>query len=294
MLEPLTRRDLLAQGRTVREIAAAVHDGELIRARRNQYLPRSAPVELVQAVRIGGPLACLSELRARGIWVIDDGRLHVHLPANASRLRDPDDRSASFLARSGVRLHWRDLRDPVHAGRGHVSVVDALLQASRCLPADHLLASLDSAARLGLLRRRHLLEQDAVVGPLLCRVDTSAASGLETIVRELARRLGFRVASQVPIDGVGWVDLVIEEWIVVETDGSSFHRGDAARRDYRRDAAIAATGKTPLRFSYAQVVHEPSAVARSLIGAVAAHRRVRNSGQKVRIAQRRAASAGLA
>jgi very-short-patch-repair endonuclease len=296
VLDPITRSQLLARGMTVRGIAAAVHHGDLIRTRRDRYLPPSAPPDLIAATRVGGRLACLSELRARGVWVAGDDGVHVHLAPNASRLRDPRDRRRRFVPQPGVRLHWTDLVDDHHGSPGHVSVVDALLQASRCQPRRLFQASLDSAARAGLLRGRArlLLARDHVVGPLLRRVDSAAGSGLETIVRELARDLGFTVRTQVPIDGAGFVDLVVEDWIVVECDGLDFHTGAAVSRDRRRDAAVVATGRTALRFVYAQVVYDLPSVARSLIAAVAMHRGVRNSGRKARRALVRAGSGGLA
>jgi very-short-patch-repair endonuclease len=295
MLEPRTRRELLTEGRTGREIAAAVHRGELIRARRGHYLPSTAPPALIAAVRVGGRLACVSELRSRGIWVVDDQRVHVHVSPHASRLRDPTDRGRPHSPDAGARTHWQDLRDPTRASAGHVSVADALLQSAGCLPARLLAASLDSALRAGLsLAAQRILMIDPVLRGLLAHADSSAGSGLETIVRELARDLGFVVRTQVPIDGVGFVDVVIEDRIVVEADGLAFHSGAAVARDRRRDAAIVATGRTVLRFGYPQIVGEPETVARSLIAAVASHRGVRNSGRKAQIARRRARRAGLA
>ena len=296
MLEPRTRRELLAEGRTGREIAAAVHRGELIRARRGHYLPSAAPASLIAAVRVGGRLACVSELRSRGIWVVDDDqRVHVHVPSNASRLRDPADRGRPLSPDAGARTHWQDLRDPARASPGHVSMVDALLQSVGCLPARLLAASVDSALRAGLsLAAQQILMTDPVLRGLLAHADTSAESGLETIVRELARDLRFAVRTQVPIDGVGFVDMVIEDRIVVEADGLAFHSGAAVARDRRRDAAVVASGRTVLRFGYPQIVGEPETVARSLIAAVASHRGIRNSGRKAQIALRRARRAGLA
>jgi len=296
MIDSTTRRGLLSQGYTVRGIAAAVHRGDLIRARRGNYLARDAPADLVAAVRVGGRLTCVNELRARGVWVVDDHRVHIRAAPNASRLRDPGERSRPYRPDGRCRLHWSDPVDDAHARRAHVSTVDALVDAARCLPTPWLRASLDSAVRIGAIGSRglRLLQADPVIHPLLARIDTSAASGLETIARELARHLGFAVRTQFAIDGVGFVDLVVEDWIVVETDGAEFHTGAAFARDRRRDAVVASTGRTPLRFSYAQLVHDPAVVTRALIAAVASHRRVRNSGQKARTAWNRARRAGLA
>ena len=70
--------------------------------------------------------------------------------------------------------------------RAHVSAVDALAGAARCLPTPWFRASLDSAVRIGAIGSRglRLLRHDPVVHPLLAGIDTSAGSGLETIARE--------------------------------------------------------------------------------------------------------------
>ena len=53
--------------------------------------------------------------------------------------------------------------------------------------------------------------------------------------------------------------------LVVETDGLLYHRTPAQQnRALRRDQAHTAAGMTPLRFSHAQVKHEPSYVRAKL------------------------------
>jgi very-short-patch-repair endonuclease len=119
-------------------------------------------------------------------------------------------------------------------------------------------------------------------------VDRRAESGLESIVRVIAHDLGFRVRSQVRIPGIGRVDLVIEDWVAVETDGAAFHDVALSPRDRRRDARLFAIGRSVLRPGYSLIVHDQPAVVRQLIGAVAAHRRVKNSGAIASRARRRA------
>lgn len=87
------------------------------------------------------------------------------------------------------------------------------------------------------------------------------------------------MSAQVKFTGIGVADLVVEEWIVIETDGAEFHDdATVSPRDRRRDARHAAAGRTPLRFRYSQVVYELPTVVAAIIGAVRSHRRVRNSG----------------
>jgi very-short-patch-repair endonuclease len=237
----------------------------------------------VRALRVGGRLTCLSELRRRKIWVLDDGRLHVRVDVSSSRLRSPDDAAVHAIDPASVRVHWHPAGASEVVTSAQVSVIDALAEASRCLERRAWIASVDSAMYEGLLHRSEMGQLAAAASArgrrALPYLDSRAESGLESIVRTIAIDLGFRVRSQVHFPGVGWVDLVIEEWIAVETDGSAFHDVALSPRDRRRDATLAALGLTALRPGYALIVHDPRAVADQLIGAVAQHRRVRNAGQ---------------
>lgn len=106
-----------------------------------------------------------------------------------------------------------------------------------------------------------------------------AESGLESIVRLLAVDLGLSVAIQVRFPRLARADLLIEGWVIVETDGDEFHDEKVTTKDRRRDAALVARGYTVLRFRYAQVVYELESVARAIAAAVGGHRRIRNAGK---------------
>lgn len=285
----ITRSELLENGWSDGKIRRAVRDGRLVRIRLGHFADAVLEEFTGRALRVGGRLACVSELRRRGIWVLDSEVVHVHLSANAGRLRgDP----------RGSRGHWRPLRDPARSNSEHVGLVDALIQAWGCLDELAWIASVDSALHLGLLRPSEL-ELIAAALPRRARVsldltDPAAESGLETIVRVIAVRLGFRVSAQVRMPGVGRIDLMVEDWIAVETDGAAFHDVAVAGRDRRRDALLAATGRSVLRPGYSLVVHDPATVARQLIGAVETHRRVQDSGRLAARARTRLERLGLA
>ena len=172
-----------------------------------------------------------------------------------------------------------------------MGIVDALILASRCLERRAWVASLDSALHSNILRPRQLSTVCASLAqPRRSWVDLAdprAESGLESIARVIAKDLGFRVRSQVRIPGIGRVDLLVEDWIVVETDGSAFHDVALSARDRLRDARLISAGRSVVRPGYSLVVHDPAAVAAELIGAVASHRRVANSGEITRRARRR-------
>ncbi len=219
-----------------------------------------------------------------GIWILVDREVvHVHVASNAARLRDPTGPGARRPDSECV-VHWVPLRMPSLATTDHVSVLDALIQAIGCVPPRAAIAALDSALHLGKIRPRDIRSISAATPQqrrwILGRLDSAAESGLESFVRFLAQELGLRVRTQVWVRGAGRVDVMIEDWIAVETDGDAFHDAATSPKDRRRDAAVAASGRTPLRFRYAQVVFSERAVALAIIGAVRSHRRVRNSGAK--------------
>ena len=69
--------------------------------------------------------------------------------------------------------------------------------------------------------------------------------------------LGVRIQSQMMIDGVGRLDLVVGDRLVVETDGRKWHDGpDAFHRDRTRDLALLRHGYIVILLSYQQVMDE--------------------------------------
>ncbi len=282
-MDHVTTRRLRVDGFSEKQIRTAVARGTLVRLRIGHFARPGADEAAMAAVRAGGALACVSELRYRGVWVLDSPQLHIRVPPNASR-----------LPVAPVHRHW-DGR--AAAGDAHVDMVTALTQAWRCLERRAWIASVDSALHIGALKRSQLAELRAGL-PLAARraldlADARAESGLETIVRVIAVDLGLRVRPQVRVAGVGRIDLIVERWIAVETDGDAFHDQALSARDRRRDARLVALGYAALRPGYSLIVFDQAAVARQLIGAVASHRRVAGSGRIVARARRRAAALGL-
>jgi very-short-patch-repair endonuclease len=272
-------RELVAAGMTRSQIAWAVGAGRLIRIRIGHYCLPGLDEPTIQAIRVGGRLACVSELERLDVWVTHPPVVpHVHLLASASRLRGPGSPVRRLRPEECVP-HWNELGEPPTDAR--VAVHDALRQAMGCLGELDAAASVESAVRLGLarlddLRRRANARERAI----LSRVDGRADSGLETIVREPLRDARLRVEPQYRFAGLGQLDLLVEGFVAVELDGRRFHSGVVAPRDRRRDAVVASHGLTPLRFDYAQVVYDLPSVIRAIAGAVVAHRNVRGSGRR--------------
>ena len=268
-----TRADLRRSGMTERQIAAAVGAGELIRARRDCYLLPGAPDDVVRALRVGGRLTCLSLLRLNGVFVLDDERLHVHVAPDATRMRSPYDRGKRLRPRRAAqtRLHWWA---PTGDGFGAATCVDAITAMAhsvRCQTSRGAIASFDSALNRGLLTLDDLSEVFDLL-PLKYRVlipliDGRAQSGTETLVRLMVLGLGCRVRLQVAFEDVGFVDLLVDDWLVIECDSKEFHSSwEQQVKDRRRDLALARQGFGVLRVTAADVFQRPDDVLAALRG----------------------------
>ena len=273
-----TRAELFAEGLTSRDITRAVQSGELIRARRDRYLPGDTPDAVVRAVRVGGRLTCLSLLQLLEVFVLANSLLHVHLSPNATRLRTPHNRAKRLRpARSPkTRLHWREL--PESAGSAAcVDIVVALAHAVRCQTPRAAVASIDSALNKGVLHADSLSALFDLLPDkyrvLRRLVDGRAQSGPETLVRLMVHGLGCGFDLQVPIDGVGLVDLVVDGWLVIECDSKAFHSDWTQQlKDYRRDLELAKQGYCVLRLTAEDILYQPESVLASLRGVLIGRR----------------------
>lgn len=240
---------LASAGCTRRMLASAVRDGLVLRLRRGWFALPSVPVAERAAVAAGGVLTCASALAARGVWVLAEGPLHVAVPPNAVR-----------ASSRGVLLHWREWPGCGAETSSRDGVRASVLHTVACLPEEEAVMALDSVLDKGLLRHDDLMEL-RMLAPVGRRrafdlVVRGCQSGLETRIRLAAVRLGTRVRAQVEIPGVGRVDNVIGECLVVETDGRAFHSGSfQLEEDYRRTLALLARGFVVMRLSSHQVLH---------------------------------------
>ncbi|KJL41169.1 hypothetical protein RS82_03086 [Microbacterium trichothecenolyticum] len=270
-----TRAEMFHAGMTRRQITALVRAGELIRARRDHYLPADAPDAVVRAVRVGGRLTCLSLLEMLGVFVLENSRLHVHLTPSSSRMRSPHNRKKRLdLSKPhGTRLHWEVLpEDPGNATC--VDIVVALAQAMICQSPRAAVASLDSALNKKLLTEAQVPEVFALVparySALRPLIDGRSQSGPETFVRLILRALGCTFDLQVEFDDVGFVDLVVDGWLVIECDSRQHHSDWAQQlKDYRRDLALARRGYAVLRLTAQDIMHRPDEVMQAIAGLTA-------------------------
>lgn len=84
-----------------------------------------------------------------------------------------------------------------------------------------------------------------------------ADSLLEVLANAHFARAGLRVRRHVWIPGVGEVDFLVEECLVVETDGSTHFEPRSVKKDQRRNNQSIIGGYLVLRYYYEDVVHRP-------------------------------------
>lgn len=225
-------------------------------------------------MRHGGALGCVSVLQAEGLWVLDElPHVHVAMRPNGQSLPHAD---------CGCILHWNDV--PQSGGR--ISLQAALVQALGCVGMEEFFVALESAMRRRMIDRRGLAslrrEVPAEQRWLVDFARWDADSGLESLLRLRLRAHGISLASQVDIPGVGRVDFVLGDRLILEVDGKPGHVGASARhKDLVRDAVAAAHGFETLRFDYALVVHDWPLVEAAILAKVE-----RGLHLRVRIARR--------
>ncbi|TFC92123.1 MULTISPECIES: DUF559 domain-containing protein [Cryobacterium] len=273
---------LNAAGADWRALRAAVETGYLVRARRGHYALPDTDMHILEAVRLGGRLACVSAVANAGIFVLDSAFAHIHLDPTASRLRAPHDRFQQLTSqnRDGVELHWGQLLDPRGGTEFRIGLADALVQGFRCQESSFAIASLENALHQKLLAAHAVAQVFAALPAEFQRlrplIDSRSESGQESVLRLVFLGAGFHVEIQVEIGGVGRVDMIVEGRIVVEADSRQFHEGwEAQARDRTRDCDLAMLGYLSLRVLYRDIIHNPERVIAAVIGLLAATSRYR-------------------
>lgn len=235
----------------------AVQSGELHHVARGWYATARIPRAVVTAVRSGGWVTCESAMRLQGVWALDGDKVHVGLGRHG-RARPV----------TGCVHHWSGVAP---AGYPMDDVLTALDQFTRCAPLVPIVICADSIANRGLAREEEVLAvlQRTAIGRRAAELfDGSSQSGIETIARVALRRRGVRLRSQVRIVGVGHVDLLIGDRLVLELDGQEWHTGDDYEEDRRRDLALVAGGYLVVRVSYRQVTESWSSVESELLAII--------------------------
>jgi very-short-patch-repair endonuclease len=186
--------------------------------------------------------------------------IHISLPQHSGHARPPEN----------ATVHWRGRGwNTDHRTRDPIDLI--LRDVADCLPRLAAICIIDSALNKQLVSLDRVVEllADTRRGHLLIPfLDPRAESGLETAFRVGAMDAHIGLRSQVDIPGVGRVDFVIGDRLLVECDGRQHDAPDGRRRDRRRDLISLATGHVVLRLDSPQILDEwglTLAVLRELI-----------------------------
>lgn len=246
--------------------------GQVIRVSRGIYALPDTPDDVQTARRASGLLTCVSAAR----W----WNLPLVLPAGGAHVAVPRDRGARRPGDlpTGTVLH-RDTRVAASGVALTVPPPVALSHLVRCLPLTDAVAAVDAALRTGLVSRAGLLAQRPSIGGFrfeqVVRVsDGRSQSIAESFVRVGLRARGLTAVPQVMLDGVGRVDLLVEDVVVVELDGYAFHsdRGQFAE-DRRRDRVVRSLGLQVLRYTFHDAVRDTARTLDEIAAAVQSTRR---------------------
>ncbi len=274
----LATHELAALGVTAYELHLAVATGEILRPRRGWYCSAGLSAVAVQAIRVGGRLGCTSAAAHHGLWT-RGSRLHVDVPRNAARLRDPHQPRRIRAAQWNPRVHWAAYT----GSRITASPIEALAAMCLCEPPERVVAAVDSALRF---KRITVSEWAACTSQLprrlrdlIAGVDARSESITESVMRFRLRALGIHAWPQQRIAGVGRVDFVIGDRLIIEVDGRAYH-SDPKRfeADRSRDARASARGFRVLRFSYKQVFERWSEVRAAIVASMARGDHLRSVG----------------
>jgi very-short-patch-repair endonuclease len=247
--------------------------GSVLRVRRGWYaLPTTDPA-VVAAARVGGSLTCVSGCGIRGVWIPANSGLHVAVPNGSRHLKSPTDGAPISGSGTGLTVHWNGVAGTDTSFQpGARPIRECLLEVLHCQPADLAFAVVESALALSLIGRTQILllaSEAPSRAKLLGLARTDAGSGTESVFRFRMAALGISMRSQVDIFGLGRVDFVIGDRLIVEIDSQQHHGSRESRvRDLDRDALAILLDYIPLRFDYVQVMSDWEVVASTVFAIV--------------------------
>jgi hypothetical protein len=175
----------------------------------------------VAAVLANGTLTCASAAPFHGMWRLHEPeRLHL-LCAHGSA--------------SGAVVHRASLV-PTEFPQPVASLTDTLLHALRCLPPVDAAVMVESAllqgrTTLDYLRQRLPGNRNGAARAVLDLVDGTADSAIEVVARLLFRNQGIYTQTQVNLPGIGFVDFLLEGFLIVEIDGSTHLERTQVKKD---------------------------------------------------------------
>ncbi|MGX5714774.1 DUF559 domain-containing protein [Arthrobacter sp. MAHUQ-56] len=241
---------ILKAGFSDRDIRNAAASGLVRRLRHGVLALPGAPSDLVAAVLGNGLLTCASGASHSGLWLL-------HQPGKVHLLCRHGGPPNAVVHRESLVPHGT--AEPV------ASITDILIHGVRCLPEVEAAVMVESAVRQGVttlpyLRERLPGNRNGAARKVLDLVDGTADSAIEVVARLLFRAEGIYTETQVDLPGIGFVDFLLEGFLIVEIDGRSHLEPRQVKKDRLRNNASTLSGYAVLRYGYAEVVYNPQKV----------------------------------
>ena len=222
------------------------------------YDKNSFRLEQVRAFVYNACISCVSAAQIYELPILMEERPQkTHLSVSYNRGMHP-----SKLRRfDDVCVHREQFLSDEER-RTHVASIGTVLERVLvCMPLKVSLPMLDAARNRGLYdvstltipptgsRLPHLREA-------LSLSSERARSILETVARLQLIDMGLTPQVGVWIEGVGEVDMIILDFIIIEVDGWAFHSSKEQReKDLKRDRELLRRGFVVLRFTYDDVMN---------------------------------------
>ncbi|CAM3720329.1 DUF559 domain-containing protein [Tsukamurella ocularis] len=269
-----SRRAALRAGADSAEIERLRRRGDIVVIRRGWYRFPGADPLVVAAVKGGAVITCVSALAFRpGVWIPPRRSARAGLTKSTTHLRRARHRRTRSHEDCGA---YRHLPSPTRAVD---DLPAALVCAANCLDADEFVAVLDSLLRKTDPYSVQDLEEIFADAPkatkrLLEHLDPLAGSGTESLVRYRLTCLHIRVRSQQYVPGIGWVDLLVGDKLIIECDSTDHHSGAQRLVDNRRDRTATRSGYRVMRFDYSEVIGDWDAILAEILDIVRTDRHI--------------------
>ena len=238
-----SHRQLATNGWTKYAINAALNSGRLKRVTRGWYATASADLNVIRSLTHHGRLGCLSGCRFYGLWTPPTQALHVVYGSNQHPKHG-----------KGILFHYTNHAKPCAP---IWSLLDCLDQVLHRHSTEEALIVLESAVNLGLITitdARRICYARPTYGKPALRYLNRAESGSETRVRLFFQQRKVKVTPQVEIPGLGRVDMVVGDRLIIECDSQTYHSSPAQQeRDRARDLIARDLGYDTIRLSYHQI-----------------------------------------
>lgn len=275
-LEGSGRYGDIAKTRTERRVLAQlVEMGEVEKVGYGCYSFREAKPAVRIAHRFKAKLTCISALEFAGIRLLNPPEhTHIALPRNRG-VRVPDELRAEVVVHRDPR-NWLETTTPIDSifqtqeGFRKSTLLAPWLsvfaQIAQCQPLAAAVVAIDAGLSEMLINKGELLSLlHRHRYPQAIRAVELSSRKSDSLLESLARlelvQAGVRVVPQKWIDGVGYVDLLVEDCLVVELDGFAYHGNRRQfRRDRQRDRELVRRGFRVLRYAFEDVIDTPEIV----------------------------------